>query len=56
MKKLYMNPVIALIIANIIWGAAAPIFKLALTNIPPFTLGFIRFFFAGSILLPIMLH
>ena len=55
MKKLYMNPVIALIITNIIWGAAAPIFKLALTNIPPFTLGFIRFFFAGSILLPIML-
>ncbi len=47
-----MNPVLALIIANIIWGAASPIFKLSLENIPPFTLGFIRFFFAGLIFLP----
>ncbi|MBI4973208.1 DMT family transporter [Candidatus Roizmanbacteria bacterium] len=42
-----MNPVLALIIANLIWGAAAPIFKLALQNIPPFTLAFTRFFFAA---------
>jgi drug/metabolite transporter (DMT)-like permease len=47
-----MNPILALVIANIIWGAASPIFKLALTNIPPFTLAFIRFFFAGIIFLP----
>lgn len=47
-----MNPVLALIITNVIWGAASPIFKLALTNIPPFTLAFIRFFFAGLIFLP----
>ena len=47
-----MNPVAALIIANIIWGAASPIFKFSLENIPPFTLAFIRFFFAGLILLP----
>ncbi|OGK42182.1 hypothetical protein A2954_04170 [Candidatus Roizmanbacteria bacterium RIFCSPLOWO2_01_FULL_37_12] len=47
-----MNPVLALIVANIIWGAASPIFKYALENIPPFTLAFIRFFFAGLILLP----
>ena len=47
-----MNPILALIIANIIWGAASPIFKYALQNIPPFTLAFIRFFFAGIILLP----
>lgn len=47
-----MNPVIALIIANIIWGAASPIFKYALYNIPPFTLAFIRFFFAALIFLP----
>ena len=45
--------VFALIIANIIWGMASPIFKFALTNIPPFTLAFIRFFFAGLIFLPI---
>jgi len=50
-----MNPVIALIITSIIGGLGAPIYKLALTNIPPFTLGFIRFFFAGSILFPIMI-
>lgn len=46
-----MSPVIALIIANLIWGAASPIFKLSLENIPPFTLAFIRFFFAGTLYL-----
>lgn len=48
-----MNPVLALIITNIIWGGASPIFKFALQNIPPFTLAFIRFFFAGLIFLPL---
>jgi len=48
-----MNPVLALIIANIIWGGASPIFKFALENIPPFTLAFIRFFFAGLIFYPL---
>jgi len=47
-----MNPIVALIIANIIWGAASPIFKFALENIPPFTLAFIRFFFASFFFLP----
>jgi len=51
-----MNPILALIIANIIWGMASPIFKFALTNIPPFTLAFIRFFFAGLIFLPLALN
>ncbi len=35
---------------------ASPIFKFALTNIPPFTLAFIRFFFAGLIFLPLALN
>ncbi|EKE14595.1 MAG: hypothetical protein ACD_12C00402G0001 [uncultured bacterium] len=35
---------------------ASPIFKFALTNIPPFTLAFIRFFFAGLIFLPLVLN
>ncbi|MGB9707357.1 MAG: DMT family transporter, partial [Microgenomates group bacterium] len=48
-----MNGVLALIISNIIWGGASPIFKFALQNIPPFTLAFIRFFFAGLIFLPL---
>ena len=47
-----MNPILALIIANIIWGAASPIFKFSLENIPPFTLAFIRFFFAAFLLIP----
>ncbi len=51
-----MNPVLALILANSIWGAGPPIFKLALTNIPPFTLAFIRFFLAAIIFLPIALR
>lgn len=46
-----MNPILALIIAYIIWGAAAPITKLALQDVPPFVFGFLRFFFAGSIYL-----
>lgn len=49
-----MNPVLALIIANIIWGAASPIFKFALVNIPPFTLAFIRFFFAALLFIPFL--
>lgn len=44
--------ILALISANIIWGAASPIFKLALQNIPPFTLAFLRFFGAALLLFP----
>lgn len=51
-----MNPILALIVANVIWGMASPIFKFALTNIPPFTLAFIRFFFAGLIFLPMAVN
>ncbi|GAB4219752.1 MAG: DMT family transporter [Candidatus Microgenomates bacterium] len=50
-----INPFLALIIVNIIWGGASPIFKFALENIPPFTLAFIRFFLAGLIFLPFVL-
>lgn len=45
--------ILALIIANLIWGAASPIFKLALQNIPPFILAFARFFVAALFLLPL---
>jgi len=41
--------VLALIVANIIWGFASPIFKWSLTNITPFTLAFLRFFIASII-------
>lgn len=44
--------VIALIITNMIWGAASPIFKWSLEEISPFTLAFLRFSIAALILLP----
>jgi drug/metabolite transporter (DMT)-like permease len=44
--------IICLIAANIIWGAAAPIFKWTLQEIDPFTFGFLRFFFSALIILP----
>jgi drug/metabolite transporter (DMT)-like permease len=47
-----MNPVFALIITNAIWGAAAPIYKLGLQNMPPSTFLFLRFFFASLIFYP----
>lgn len=45
-------PILALLLTNIIWGAAAPIFKWALLDMPPFTFAFIRFAIAGGILFP----
>lgn len=47
-----MSPYLALVIANLVWGAGLPVFKHAFTNIPPFTLAYIRFFFAAFIFLP----
>lgn len=44
----------ALIVANIIWGAAAAVFKLSLENIPPFTLAFWRFFLGAFLILAIL--
>ncbi len=46
--------ILAVIAANIIWGAAASIFKISLTNIPPFTLAFWRFFVGALLLLAIL--
>lgn len=53
MKKVNY-PILALIIANIIWGATPPIIKFSLENIPPMSLAFIRFLIASSILYPIV--
>ena len=44
--------IIGLIIANIIWGAASPIFKWSLQDIQPFTLAFLRFSIASLLFLP----
>ncbi len=53
MKKLN-TAVLCLIIANVIWGAASPIFKFALQNVPPFSLAFLRFLFACLLLYPFL--
>lgn len=44
--------IVALILANIIWGASLPIYKWTLENIPPFTFAFLRFFLSLFILFP----
>jgi len=49
LKSTHQKAILALILTNIIWGAASPIFKLALFNFPPFSLAFLRF--AGGMLL-----
>lgn len=36
----------------IIWGAASPIFKWSMQEIPPYTLGFLRFILAAAIIYP----
>lgn len=46
------SAILALIAANIIWGAAPPIFKWALQDIGPFTLAFLRFAVPALIILP----
>ncbi len=47
--------VLALIIANIIWGAASPIFKWSLQNLPLFSFAYLRFFIPALILTPFAL-
>ncbi len=44
--------ILALIITNVIWGAAAPIFKWSLESTPPFTLAVLRFGLSTLIILP----
>ena len=52
----YKLAVLSLIIANIVWGAAFPIFKWSLNDVPPLTFAFLRLFFGGIVLLPFVLH
>ena len=47
--------IFALIFANIIWGAALPIYKWVLEVIPPFTFAFLRFFLAAIIIFPFVI-
>ncbi|MBI4058228.1 DMT family transporter [Candidatus Gottesmanbacteria bacterium] len=53
---LKQKAVLALIVANTIWGAASPIFKWALENIPLFTLAYFRFFIACLLVFPLAIN
>lgn len=48
--------ILALIFANIIWGAGFPIYKWSLESIPPFTFVFFRLFVGGLVILPFVIH
>ena len=48
----FKTAVVALIIANIIWGAAPPIFKWSLQSTGIFTLAYLRFLLATIIIFP----
>lgn len=55
-NKLAHNPFFALAIAYLIWGVAAPISKLALGEITPFTLLFYRAIITALVLLPFIVN
>lgn len=48
--------ILLLIFANVIWGAAFPLYKWSLDNIPPFTFAFLRFYLGALIILPFVLR
>lgn len=48
----FKTAVIFLILANMIWGAAFPIYKLTLREVPPFTFVFLRFYLGALFLIP----
>lgn len=54
MSSARFKPILAIMIASIIWGAASPIFKWSLNTIPPFTLAFLRFSLAALLLYPFL--
>lgn len=52
----HKTAVLALITANVIWGASFPIYKWALSDVPPFTFVFLRFFLGALVILPFTIH
>ena len=48
------SAILALVLANMIWGAAPPVFKWALSDIHPYTLAFLRFIVPPLLMLPFM--
>ncbi len=41
--------IVKIAFAALVWGAAYPLTKLALTDVPPLVFGFLRFFLAGLV-------
>ena len=54
MTPIHKKAILSLILATTIWGAAAPIFKWSLENVPLFSLAFLRFGLASLILWPLV--
>lgn len=46
--------ILAVILSTIIWGANVTVMKITLQSVPPFSLGFIRFFGASLLFLPFL--
>lgn len=55
LKSIISLPILAVVVANIIWGTASPIFKWSLENIPLYTLAYLRFSIATLLILPFAL-
>ncbi len=52
----YKLAILALIFANVIWGASFPIYKWSLADVPPYSFSFLRLFFGAFLVLPFTLH
>lgn len=48
--------ILAVILSTVIWGANVTIMKFTLESVPPFSLGFIRFFGASLLFLPFLIN
>lgn len=54
--KLKNLAILAVIFSMIVWGANATIMKFTLQSVPPFSLGFLRFFGASLLFLPFLFN
>lgn len=55
-KQKYLLPILALILANILWGLSTPLIKIGLESIPVPIFIAIRFFLAAMLILPFALR
>jgi drug/metabolite transporter (DMT)-like permease len=55
-KQKYLLPILALIIANVMWGISTPLIKVGLESIPVALFIAVRFFLASLLLLPLAIR